>query len=170
MTEANLQREIARINEILYGLSKNVKKERHGILRKAAKPLVQAAQDRAPVSDFPHRRYAKHSGPKAGKGHGQVVATYEPLNLENSLQVMTFSRSQAVFVGPKISKGGGDRFGPSSGKYDPYYAHMVEYGTSKTPAKPFMRPAWAQMEGPVTRDVLERFKRLVNEYAQTYKR
>lgn len=165
-----LQQEIARLSEVLYGLSKNIRKERIGVLRKAARPLVQAAQDRAPASNFEHKRYARHGGKKAGKGKGQVVATYEPLNLENSLSVMTFSRSHAVFVGPKVSRGGGDRFGPGSGKYDPYYAHMVEFGTSKTPAHPFMRPAWAQMEGPVTRDVLERFKKLVNEYAQTYKR
>lgn len=164
-----LQQEIARVNEILYGLSRNIKKERQGVLRKAAAPLVRAAQDRAPVSNFEHKRYARHGGAKAGKGQGEVVATYEPLNLENSLRVMVFPRSEAVFVGPKIGKGG-NRFGPSTGKYDPYYAHMVEFGTSNSSARPFMRPAWAQMEGPVTRDVLERFKKLVDAYAQTYKR
>lgn len=32
------------------------------------------------------------------------------------------------------------------GKFDGFYAHMIEFGTSKMPAQPFMRPAFESQD------------------------
>ncbi|EGI55040.1 hypothetical protein SUS17_2107 [Sphingomonas sp. S17] len=40
-------------------------------------------------------------------------------------------RATTVLIGPR-----------QGGKNDPFYAFMVEFGTVKTAAHPFMRPAW----------------------------
>jgi HK97 gp10 family phage protein len=46
----------------------------------------------------------------------------------------------AVQVGPRKSK---------NKKADPWYARFVEYGTSKSAARPFMTPAWAESRAEV---------------------
>lgn len=40
-------------------------------------------------------------------------------------------RGTTVLIGPR-----------QGGKKDPFYAHMVEFGTVRAAAHPFMRPAW----------------------------
>lgn len=37
------------------------------------------------------------------------------------------------------------------GKKRPFYAHMIEFGTSKMSPKPFMRPAWEETKAEVLR-------------------
>jgi HK97 gp10 family phage protein len=166
-----LHKDIARLNDILSGVANNIKKERNKILRKAARPLVAAAQIKAPVSQTEHFRYLKQMGGKAKRGSGKLAAIYMPGNLAGSINIMVFSRSTAIFVGPKISRSGGaDVFGPGTGKYDPYYAHMVEFGTSKMAARPFMRPAWISTKTLVTDGVLEGLKKAIEVYAKNYAR
>lgn len=49
------------------------------------------------------------------------------------------SRSVQVFIGPRTR----------GGRPDGFYGHMVEFGTVKMAAQPFMRPAFDSTEGQV---------------------
>ena len=79
------------------------KKERRKILRKAAKPLVQAAKDNIKSSDKPVHRYSTgkvSQDIKAPKGSGTIIASYLPGNLKKAIKVLVFRKSPDVFVGP----------------------------------------------------------------------
>ena len=43
------------------------------------------------------------------------------------------------------------------------YGFMVEYGTSRAPAHPFMRPAWVNMNGRVVEAARERMAKILRE-------
>jgi len=121
--------------------------KRKQILEYAAKPIIQAAQQKAPKGAAVHYRYAKQSR-RSPKGSGRIVATYHPGNLKGSVQILKkLRRSKNVYVGPVVRKG--KVFGKSIS--DGYYAHMVEYGTSNQSAQPFMRPAYESARGAVLR-------------------
>ena len=135
-------------------------KERRKILRKAARPMVEAARANAPVSSAVHFRYSstdKASGRiRAPKGKGKIVAKYVPGNLKNSIRTLTFRRDRsAVYVGPKIAKRqtGFKTYGSNKTTVDAYYAHMVEYGTRHYPARGYMRKAYGQAKQQVLRKV-----------------
>lgn len=109
--------------------------EQRKILEYAAVPMVEAVQRLAPVSNRVHYRYKK-------TGSGTAKIAYHPGNLRNSVRILDLRRTRDVFVGPKIAKGGrGRRYGVGNA-VDAYYAHMVEFGTSKNRARPFMRPGF----------------------------
>jgi len=160
---AELQSELNIVIRALLGLSPTAQKQSKVILTEAAKPLLSAIQGRAPVSDKPHKRYRKSGSKRAPKGAGQVVATYYPGNLKRSFNVLRFRRSKAVFVGPKVSGNSGDFRGRRA---DGYYAHMVEFGTVKTSAQPFVRPAVSAIGGTVLRFATELFRREILTYAK----
>jgi HK97 gp10 family phage protein len=141
MARAAMKREAADIVRRLEGYAKELNREKKGMLREAAKPLVMAARNNAPVGTKVHYRYSQ----------GAVVAEYYPGNLKRSVRVLDLKKSPDVFVGPKVTKGSKGTF--KGARTDAYYAHMVEYGTSNTPAQPFMRPAWSATEGEVKRRV-----------------
>lgn len=86
-----------------------------------AKQLVLAIQARAPVGKKIHKRY--DSGLKrAGRGEGDVVATYKPGNLKRSFRILGKLRRMkaGVMVGPLLN----------GKKTDGYYAHFVEFSTN----------------------------------------
>jgi HK97 gp10 family phage protein len=138
---AAMRAESAAIVRRLDGYAKELSRVKKGMLRDAAKPLVMAARNNAPVGVRVHYRY----------NQGAVVAEYYPGNLKRSLQILDLKKSPDVFVGPKVAKGSKGTF--KGRRTDAYYAHMVEYGTSQAPAQPFMRPAWSATEGEVRRRV-----------------
>lgn len=145
------------VNELVRKLNKvavNAKRESQAAFREGAKPLVEAIKAGAPVSDDEHYRY---------KG-GRIFATYKPGNLKRSFRTLTFRRSAAVFVGPKLDKtGSGGQF--SGQRTDAYYAHMVEFGTINQAPQPFVRPA-AASTGPVAlRIATQALKRKIDAYA-----
>lgn len=149
-------------------------RQRRGVLRRGAKPLVEAARAAAPVSDGPHYRYstAKASGKlRAPNGSGRKVATYNPGNLRAAIGILTFRRSQALFVGPNVAKGLGNgssgEFGPG-GKVDAYYAHWVEFGTVRSAAKPYMRPAWDATKETVEKKIVSEFQKLIQRYERKH--
>ena len=114
------------------------KREILRILRVAAKPTAAAARIQAPVGDRPHRRYSKRSG--------AILAEYLPGNLRKSIGNITGRRGRArvnpvLYVGPR-SKGR---------KYDGYYGGMVHDGTRFQTANPFMKRAYNQTRGLVTK-------------------
>jgi HK97 gp10 family phage protein len=137
-----MKRETAQIVRNLERYASELKKEKKKFLAYAAVPLVEAAKSKAPVGSEIHYRYNR----------GEIVAAYHPGNLKRSLQVLDLKRSQDVFVGPKVNKGSSK--GEFKGRrVDAYYAHMVEFGTSKMAARPFMRPAWMATESQVKKRV-----------------
>jgi hypothetical protein len=67
------------------------------------------------------------------------VKTYQPGNLKNSIDVLSFRRSEAVFVGP--------RMGRRSVGFDGYYAGWIEKGTKHIKPWHFIRDG-AAASGP----------------------
>jgi HK97 gp10 family phage protein len=95
-------------------LARNVMR---GALRAAAKPVVEDARRRVPVLAVPDARR------RAGA-------------LKRSIRSM----SPQLRLNEGLIKGG-VRAGANKKKDDPFYAHMVERGTVKMGARPFLRPA-----------------------------
>lgn len=131
------------------------RKETRAILIGASKILVSEVKSRTPVGSRVHSRYSKRSAGRAARGAGTKVATYRPGNLRASFRTLTFSRAKsAVFVGAKIAKG-------KSSKPDGYYAHMVERGTSKMSASPFVAPAVRAVGNEVQHEIIRRLQAIL---------
>jgi HK97 gp10 family phage protein len=124
---------VAKLNQL--GNSRTTKSSLTKVMRKVAKPLVQAAKSKAPVGSRDHKRYVKGQG-----GFGTVIVIKRG-NLKRAIGIRNNRKNQdaELFVGPRLG-----------GKNDGYYAHMVEYGTKNTPAQPFMRPAYDSTASQVT--------------------
>jgi HK97 gp10 family phage protein len=122
--------------------------------KKAADPVVKAAKARVPVGNKPHMRY---SG-------GRVVATYYPGNLQKSIgamQVKDKKGNKAVLVKPRRG---------AKWKNDGYYAHLVEFGTSNSPAQPYMRPAFDSTKALVNATVKKEIHIAFIKHAKKLKR
>lgn len=122
---------VANLRKVLPYLVEEQKK----ILTYAAVPMVDAIAAKAPVSRKVHYRYKEVGGEK-------IKIAYHPGNLKKSIRVLDLRRTQNVFVGPKVSKRGKARRYGVGNLVDAYYAHMVEYGTMHSRAKPYMRPGF----------------------------
>lgn len=95
--------------------------------------FVQAARNRAPVSDEVHVHYNRH---------GERVEIH-PGNLQRSIQVLRLRRAPySTFVGPRVVKSFDGVY--SGRRVNAYYAHWVEFGHAGVPAKPYMRPAFME--------------------------
>lgn len=133
-------------------------KERRKILRKAAKPLRKAAQQKAPIAEEEVFRYntPKFSDKlRAPKGKGVVVAVYKPGNLKKAIKTMIFRRDKsAVYVGAKYGQTKALIVGDRAGNVDGFYAHFVEFGTIHSAPRPFMRPAFESTRSQV-RSIVE---------------
>ena len=104
------------------------------VLRAGAKPITKAAKGRAPVGTGRHSGLLKKSiGARVKKVRGITSARIGPRT------------KMAVSLGTKIArKTKGNRVAgqPYEAMKDPNkYAHLVEFGTSHSAAKPFIRPA-----------------------------
>lgn len=145
-----VQRDVDELVKKLYKVSTRAKKQSQQAFRQAAPVLISAIQGRAPASEKPHSRYRS----------GKIVATYHPGNLRRSIKTLTFRRSAAVFVGPKLDKGGsGGEF--RGNRTDGYYAHWMEYGApgAGIPPEPFVKPAVDAAGGTTLRLATEFLKR-----------
>lgn len=136
--DAELNEAVRRLNE-LPGL---IASERQRLLKWAALPMLDAIKRKAPKSDRTRRRYKD----------GKVAGTDTPGNLRRSLRYLPFRRSKSkVYLGPVFGKN-------KKQNADGWYAHFVEFGTSKQPPRPFMRPAFYE-----NRDlVLSRFRQALS--------
>lgn len=135
-------------------------RKRKAALRKAGKPLIAAAQAKAPV-------LRDRSKVTITTGTNQKVVYY-PGNLKLSIKSLTFRKSKnAVFVGPKIVKRRktGDEYGKTSSKVDAYYAAMIEYGTMNMDKTPYMRPAYEATKNQVIQIATKEVEKLVSEWA-----
>lgn len=152
----SIQAEVNNAIRQLRKVSARARTEGRSALRKGARPLVIAAKSKAPVSDEPHYRYL----------NGEIVATYHPGNLRRSIRALIFSKSDAVFVGPKIDKSGsGGVF--KGARTDGYYAHMVEFGTAYQRPQPFMRPAAQEAGREALQIAVRELKAQVDKYANS---
>jgi HK97 gp10 family phage protein len=95
------------------------------VLRAGAKPVAKIAKSKAPVGDTGLLK--KSIGYTVRKGQGVVSARIGPRN--------GFARSTTDESG-KVTK-----VNPTN------YSHLVELGTSRAPAKPFIRPAVDSAKG-----------------------
>ena len=173
MMDVELQKDITKAIFKLRGAGKAAKAASIQSLRKAAAPLVEEIQFRAPVSEETHYRYS--SGNKlvgsirAPKGFGNIVATYTPGNLERSFQIFKFRRSSAIFVGPKGARGAGGVF--SGQKTDGFYGFWQEFGAPKAGIvpRPFVKPAFeaakAQMGSIAINELTKAIQKYVREVA-----
>lgn len=92
-------------------------------------------------------------------------------NLRKSIQVIRFRRSKnAVFVGPKITRKKLDEYGQTEKTTDPYYAHMVEYGTRHSEPQPFMRPGFERGKNEALRVLQVGMERIVKQYERKIRR
>jgi len=170
--DAELQKEIAGAILKLKGLSKAANRAVNASLSKAAIPLLEEIEGRAPVSDAPHYRYStpKASGKiRAPKGSGKIIATYTPGNLERSFQVLKFRKAKnAVFVGPKLDKEGST--GTFSGsRTDGYYAAWQEFGAPNAgvPPRPFIGPSVAAVSSQVGRIAVDELQKAIERYTKS---
>lgn len=176
-----LQRDIdAAINNLQRDIDAAIKKlqqfghtldidARRAIAEDAAVLLIDEIAQRAPMSKKAHRRY---STPKfsrkirAPKGKGRVEATYLPGNLKGAIKMFKYSRSPNVIVGPRYRKKDASGVFGKGGRYDAYYAHMVEYGTMHSRERPFVRPAVAAVGAKVKKRMLDLLERKINDFAR----
>lgn len=148
------------------------KREKRKVLRKAAKPMIEAARNNISDSNEPHYRYktSKASNKiKAPKGKGNVIAVYHPGNLRKSIRAMTFRRSGDVFVGPRVAKrGSGGHYGKGS-RVDGYYAAFMEFGTKNFPGTSYMRRAVPTATQKVQNIIIQETKKKVEAFARKNK-
>lgn len=165
--DSRTAKELRGVLERLDGFANTLKKEQRKFLEYAAVPVIEEAQKRAPKSIRVHFRY---STPKvigkmrAKKGFGVKVAEYRPGNLQGSVRILRLRRAKAVYVGPQVASNAKGSFGPN--RPDGYYAHMVEFGTSQSAARPFMRPAAMAAQSEVKRRIETSVRFLAKKYAK----
>jgi HK97 gp10 family phage protein len=132
--------------ETLNKLPKTYAKERKKALRKAAKPLTSAIKKNLTrVYSTEDRDKARRTG-----------------NLRKSIKILSHIKNKAVtYVGPNYKIGKGTR-GP--------HAHLLEYGTAKSDARPFMKPAYNSTKTQVANILEEQTKMILKGYKAKYER
>ena len=136
------------------------KRRKRLLLNKAGKVFVKTVQSNVPVSDKPHKRY---------DGDGNLVATYVPMNLFNSIQTMKFRKSSAAFVGPKITRKKLSVYGMSDKTTDPYYAWMVENGTKYMAPRSYMRKGFEQGKNLALHVLVTGVERIIKQYERKHR-
>jgi len=179
--QAQLNRDLKKVKDKMKHLSlKGMPVEiQEDVLRKAAAPLVAAAQARAPVMKDRKEAIVSY---KDGRTY-----YYLPGNLKLSIQEIRFRRRAGsvtgkkgirgggvLFFGPKVAKRRGRsgktyRYGSSKNRVDAFYAHFVEYGTRNMDATPFMRPAYQSTRRKVIKIATYETAKLVRRWAERNK-
>jgi HK97 gp10 family phage protein len=98
-----------------------------GATRAAARVIANEAKDRVPVKTGLLKKSIGIAKAKRADTPNGVIRFY----------VVPKSK---ISIGSKVSVGG--KSGKLKAKVNAYYAHMVEFGTSKMAAHPFLRPAF----------------------------
>lgn len=93
-------------------------------LLKAAQPVAVVARNLAPVDE-------------ANLARSIVVSTSQT---SNARRTRPKEQEVEVYIGPARNVGAG------VSRYILNYAAFVEFGTVKTPAQPYLRPAWDRMQ------------------------
>jgi len=148
------------VEEVVKTLNKLLKKfdekEIKKLLRPAADILTKAAQANIHDSEVVHYRHLKDSKTK-----------YYPGNLRKSIKVLSLRKTNSLFVGPGISKGGGGKVFGKGKRVDGWYAHFQEYGTINMPTPRnlgFMRRAYIANKNKIIGEIFKQVKNKVKEY------
>lgn len=123
----------AALGELPKATARNVLKR---TLEKAAEPIAQRARELVPVDSGDLRDSITVSARLKNKvGNAEYSAAMrQGLGKAAAVQALRDARRGAngsfaeVYIGPAVPKG--------------FYGHLVEFGTSRMAAEPFMRPAW----------------------------
>lgn len=146
MNEGQFKLEFKGIRELVRNLEslpdKLQKSAEKAVLRAGASPIRKAAKAKAPSGKGPHAGLLKRSiGLSVKKVKGITSARVGP------------KTGFRVSLGMKIArktKGKRVKGQPYEAFKDPsFYSHLVEYGTSHSAAKPFIRPAVDQTQSEV---------------------
>ena len=169
----HLKRDVSALAKLLESLPNGFDPElRKDILQESAKPLVAAAASLAPRSKKTHYMYNTGKLTKrlrSPKGMGNVTGIFHPGNLGRSVQVLKhgpFRKSNAVYVGPRYPR----RMSLRSRITVAPYAHMVEFGTSRQSAQPFLRPAFDKTQRIVFSLARSKFGKHVDKWVNKNKR
>jgi len=172
MTTVEIDRnDVTHLNQKLKDLSQSLDdKTIRKIMRKGAKPFIQAAKSAAPVARKNVHRYStpKLSDKlKAPKGLGKIAATYSPGNLSRSIKALPLRKLKtSVIIGPK--KGGRNSQGLFKGRrVDGFYGHLVEFSTKYKKATPFMSPAWRRTQNQVLAKITKEMEMQISKAAQS---
>ncbi len=160
MSDLAFDRDVQKILLRLKKLPDDYKKDRKSLLKKAAKPIRVAIKSKVKVGNKPHKRYDKN---------GKHVATYYPGNLKRSIRILNLKRSKDVFIGPRLASAKNPHGEFRGNKVDGYYGHMVEYGTVKMRAQPFMRPGFNRSKGRAQSIIQSGAARILKRYAARYR-
>ncbi|MCK3656235.1 hypothetical protein A4G19_15630 [Pasteurellaceae bacterium Macca] len=146
---ANLTVKIAGLKELeqaMQGLGrKTTNKLAAKAMRKGGAIIRDQARANAPVlkEKLPHR--------KRGTLRKSIVASTKP-NKDGSVRTIIFVRTLKTnkIIEFKGKTGKSGTYNPN----DPFYWRFVEFGTSKTPAKPFLQPAFKSKKEQASREIL----------------
>lgn len=145
--------------------------EQEAALRKAAVPLVLAAQAKAP--EMKDRKIARVT-------LNGLQYEYYPGNLKKSITEINFKRRRrnrggkaksrlggVIYIGPKVTRKRrpNQKFGADYRTVDAFYAAMVEFGTRNMRATPYMRPAYQSTKGLVISGAAREIKALIMAWA-----
>lgn len=119
-----------------------------------AEVFHKEARQRAPVSEAPHLFYGKATK-KLPRGEKKQAAygPFLPGNLRDAIY--------QVFSADNSAEGKRAVYHVSWNRLRAPYAHMVEYGTSRTPAKPFLRPSYDARKGDALAAANDKFVKLM---------
>jgi len=164
--QKQLQRDIAGVAKTLNALPKEYRgRVMQDTFEQAAQPLVQSAKQKAPQSKKVHYDYNT-------KSHGRKTKYY-PGNLKKSIRVIKNrnKRDFSVYVGPKVARNAKAKaYGRSDRNVNAFYASFVEFGTSHSAPRPYMRPAYDEAKGRVLLIVTRRFERILRLFAAKRKK
>lgn len=136
--------------------------KRRQALRPGARIILNEIRQTAPVGTRNHAYYSPaKKNSKAANGEGKKLREFKPGNLKRSFAILNLRKSKDLFVGPRTGK---------KSPFDGYYAHLVEFGTSKMAAQPFIRPAVAAKREAAMKANVEMAWRIINNEVKSLTR
>ncbi len=115
-------------------------------LKKAAQPVLDSARAKVPVGSGTYRGRPRP--------HLRDSLDVQPTLSRRQRSKRTVQGDVELFIGPKVGIGQGGRHG-----------HLVEFGTYKMAARPFLRPAWDENKNKVldifSKEIWENIKRAI---------
>jgi HK97 gp10 family phage protein len=136
------------------------KRRRKSAMRKAGKVFVETCQSFVKDSKESHFRYK----------NGEPIE-YVSGNLRRSIQVLNLRKAvNSVYVGAKITRKSLSKYGDSDKTTQPYYAHMVEYGTKHSAPQGFMRKGFSAGKGQAIIVLTSEIKKIFKRYEKSIKK
>lgn len=132
----------------LGGAGVEVKKE----AQKLAPVLAQATETRKPGTVRDAIRVSRSRINRGQRGVYEVIVRVKPLNRRKKQE----AKSAGALSG-------------ANNPDDPFYWWYLEFGTSKMPAKPFLRPAFESTKRAQLAGMQKRIKRFLENYARKVK-